>query len=168
MSSFVTGRAITAAVAPIDPLKAVKMAHERYNLADCNHGVQLGEYTFDQYNRQAHHDSLPRYTYGGCPSAHGIHHNLQHRINIENNIERPYIDNDLVGKHTYDTMGHGRHLQRTYTGGVSNNQGGWNRVNMSANNHPYNCQDRPPRHYTTDSSIASMTFAGAHVTQYNG
>jgi len=165
-SGIATKKSLTSASYHIDPGNAQRYAHERYLLTDFNQCVDPNTLTFDQYHRQADPYSLTRYQQGNCSTLDPLL-NLQNVLVRENNVDRPYIHNDLAGGYQYDTMGVGRNLQQTYSGGLENAQGGWYRVNM-----PRSSMDKcvppymPYRH--TDSGFGNVSLAVANTNVFNG
>ena len=159
-------KSLTSAASHIDPLMAQRYAHERYLLTDCDQCVDPNQLTFDAYHRQADPNSLTRTQQGSCSALDPLF-NLQNWLIRENNVDRPYIYNDLAGGYMHDTMGVGRQLQQSYTGGANNNQGGWYRINMKSNPQA-NCNVMPPLQYHTDSCYGNKSLAVANVYRFNG
>lgn len=168
MSCTNSKKALTSAAYHIDPQYAARYAFERYNLTDLDQCVDPNTLTFDAYQRQADPLSLTRTQQGSCSMLDPLT-NLQNWLIRENNVDRPFIHHDLAGGYLHDTMGVGRNLQQTYSGGTENNQGGWYRVNMPRNPKS-DCAPccTQPRHYTTDSSRNSKSMAAANVYRFNG
>lgn len=150
----------------IDPAKAERFAHERYNLTGQGQCVDPNTLTFDAYHRQADPNSLTINGQGGsCSALHPLH-NLQGWINRENAVDRPYIDFDMVGTYAYDTLGKGRDLQQSYNGGAENSQGGWYRVNMPRD---AQCCYQPLHHQPrSDSYHGNKRMSSMQSFQYNG
>lgn len=150
----------------IDPLLAQRYAHERYLLTDRNQCVDPNQLNFDAYMRQADPFSLTRTQQGTCSALDPLF-NIQNWLIRENNVDRPYIEADINGGYMHDTMGVGRQLQQTYTGGTKNNQGGWYRINMPRNSQA-TCDQNVPIHRTTDSSRGNQALAVANTYRYSG
>lgn len=169
MSSFGctnSKKSLTSAAYHISDGAAIRYAHERYLLTDCDQCVDPNQLTFDQYQRQADPYSLTRTQQGSCSALDPLLH-LQNWLVRENNVDRPFIYNDLAGGYMHDTMGVGRQLQQTYTGGMNNNQGGWYRINMPRNPQD-NCVLPMVPTYTTDSCRGNKSLAVANVYRFNG
>src|SRR3989344_8081437 len=166
MGFIATKKSLTSAAYHIDPKNAERLAFERYLLTDGDQCVDPNTLTFDQYHRQADPYSLTLNRQGGSCSAMSPQVNLQAFITRENNVDRPYIYNDLAGSTMYDTMGFGRNMQQTYTGGANNGQGGWYRINMPRESQG-TCNMNPPVHHTTDSFYGNRSLSSANVSHYN-
>jgi len=145
---MLSSKSIQNAVAQIDVGNAERYAFERWSIPNAGNCVDPNQLTFDAYHRQAHPDSLTR-TQGGSCSALDSAHNLQAWLNREAAVDRPWIPANLAGGYRYDTMGNGRNVQTSYTGGTQDNRGGWYRMAAPAPMQDPPC-NRPPVHYTTD------------------
>lgn len=159
-------KALTSAAYHIDPGYAERYAHERYNITDCDQCVDPNNLTFDAYHRQADPYSLTRTQSGNCSALDPLF-NLQNWLVRENNVDRVFIHHDLAGGYMYDTMGQGRQLQRTYSGGTECGRGGWYKINMPRNSQGC-CDMTPPPYYHTDSCVGNKSLASTNVFQYSG
>lgn len=114
-------------------------------------------YNFGLYGRSAHIDSLPMGGNGAyaSPCSNLGQQNLQRRIQIENNVERQFIDFSMTPglQYPYDTMGKGRTMIEQRGGGspgcMYNSPGGWGQqYNMPADSMPgsesYGAPSPPP------------------------
>lgn len=166
MSHIPSKKSITVAVKQVDTGNAERFAHERFNIPDADHCVNPNLLDFDQYHRQANHNSLTR-TQGGSCSIMDPYHNVEQFMIRENNVDRPYIDHDIGGGQMYDTMGKGRQYQQSYSGGAENNQGGWKRINMPRES-MYGNYSQAPQYYHTDSAKGNKNMASMEKSVYQG
>ncbi len=165
-TGFASKKALTSAAYHIDPKYAERYAHERYLLTDCDQCVDPNTLTFDQYHRQADPYTLTRTQQGNCSALDPLL-NLQNWLVRENNVDRTFIHHDLAGGYMYDTLGLGRNLQQTYTGGTEDGKGGWYRINMPREAQG-SCDNMPDQHYHTDSCRGNKTLGVENVYRYNG
>lgn len=163
-----TSKSLISAQILIDPLKAQRFAFERYTMptqGSCTDPMSL---QYDQYGRRASPESLTTNTQGGACNFSSPIVNLQNFLIRENNVDRPYIYTDMTGSNGgYDALGFGRNMINSYTGGLENNIGGWERLNMGKNAKSNVQACLPPSTYRTDPLIPkSMSAANSIV--YHG
>lgn len=129
-----TSKSLISASIHIDPKKAERLAFERYTIPSWGSCTNPASLNHDQYGRMASQETLTTNTQGGSCNTSSPIVNLQNFLIRENNVDRPYIYVSMDNEGSaYDTMGVGRVMQKTYTGGLENNVGGWERINMDRN-----------------------------------
>lgn len=162
-----TSKSLISANSHIDVGKSPNYASERYTIPTFGACSDPQSLNHDIYGRYAAPETLSINTQGGSCNFSSPVVNLQNYMIREMNIDRPYIYTDITGSFGgYDALGVGRNMQKTYTGGLGNNVGGFERLNMDRNNKSNIEFCRPPVFRTTDPS-AHKSMGSMNVSVYN-
>lgn len=152
-----------------DPKRHENLASEAFHFATACNCPEPMNYNYDQYQRNAGSDSL---RYGGngswaSPCAQGTQQHVQNRLQVENEVERLYIDFSMEPGFAYDTMGQGRDMIEPRSGGYDGS-GAWKSIPMPQHGPPCNA----PVGYTPMKTLSGYADPSclhySYANQYSG
>lgn len=154
----------------IDAGAAARPFSEAFMFASVGTCPETYNTNYDQYQRHAHIDSIALGNPGSAsPCAQFTGQHLQRRLQVENSVERQFIDFSTEPRYAYDTSGAGKDLQECRSGGVDCS-GAWKTNNMPRQNAGASCGQAPQGHFMKSLSVpgVSGSLAPMYSNQYTG